>query len=230
MKATVSANRTAASASTSSTTRSSRTARSSRRTTAATRAYARRAQRAGQPVEEAPTRDRAVAVAKRAPFVASMIALLSGGLVVTLYLTTRAAESTYELTAAQDTNQRLQAELAQLQRDVEAAESAPELAARARTIGMVPAGDPAHLVVNADGSVKVVGEPKPASGAPMPNMNTQRAIIATDSRASSDESIIEAPSASTQGTSGTPQTVNAASGQPSGEQLTTVTAGTESER
>lgn len=176
MKATVSATRSSTRTSQGTAT-GARSARTSRRSSAASRAYARRAQRAGAPAEETTTRERAAVVRQRAPFVASIIALLSAGLVVTLYLTTKATQSTYELDKAHEQNQRLAAVLAQLQRDVEAAEAAPELAAKARSIGMVPSSDPAHLVVGKNGHVTLVGTPTPASASPAPLMNTTRAVL-----------------------------------------------------
>jgi hypothetical protein len=50
---------------------------------------------------------------------------------------------------------------AELQREVTEQESASSLDERAKAMGMVPAGDPARLIVQPDGTVVVVGEPKP---------------------------------------------------------------------
>ncbi|MBD0322928.1 MAG: hypothetical protein ICV72_06005 [Aldersonia sp.] len=111
--------------------------------------------------------------AARIPFVATLFGLLGCGLALTLLLTTRAAEDSYELSAARADNQRLSEEKATLQRDVETADSAPDLAAKARNLGMIPAKDPARLVVGPDGGVVVVGTPTPAQGAPVPLLNGQ---------------------------------------------------------
>ncbi|MCC3333349.1 hypothetical protein [Nocardia abscessus] len=139
---------------------------------AAQRAYARRRLRAesGSDTAFLPTVRRS-AMAARIPFVTAIIALLGCGLALTLLLTTRAAEDSYQLGDARATNRRLADERAALQREVEAADSAPELAARARELGMIPAKDPARLLVGPDGSVTVIGKPTPAQGTPVPPLN-----------------------------------------------------------
>ncbi|CAM3025021.1 hypothetical protein [Skermania piniformis] len=143
-----------------------RAARRGRGTTAAQRAYQRRQQRASAPGGVLPRR--AGRLAARIPFVAAVIGLLGCGLALTLLLTTRSAEDSYQLGAARADNQRRIEERAALQRDVEAGNSAPELAARARELGMIPAPDPARLLVGPDGSVTVVGDPQVAQGPPAP--------------------------------------------------------------
>ncbi|HET8994709.1 MULTISPECIES: hypothetical protein [unclassified Rhodococcus (in: high G+C Gram-positive bacteria)] len=144
------------------------------RSTAAQRAYQRRNQRAAQLVSPAETRGRTTGarrVATRIPFVASIIALLAVGMMVTLLLTTRAAEDSYELGAARAYNESLLQQRAVLQRDVEAGLTAPVLAQHAAELGMIPAGQATRLVVGEDGSVQVVGEPVAAQGAPPAPLN-----------------------------------------------------------
>ncbi|WP_223273510.1 hypothetical protein [Nocardia cerradoensis] len=139
---------------------------------AAQRAYARRRNRAGERVLP-PLPGRAGSMmAGRLPFVAAILALLGCGLLATLVLTTHAAEDSYQLSDARRINRQLLDERAALQREVEAADSAPELANRARELGMIPAKDPARLLVAPDGSVTVVGKETPAEGAPVPPLNT----------------------------------------------------------
>ncbi|MGK8524567.1 hypothetical protein ACRS6B_24815 [Nocardia asteroides] len=141
---------------------------------AAQRAYARRRMRAegGADTPFLPTVRRS-AMAARIPFVTAILVLLGCGLALTLLLTTRAAEDSYQLGDARATNRRLADERAALQREVEAADSAPELAARARELGMIPAKDPARLLVGPDGSVTVIGKPTPAQGTPVPPLNAE---------------------------------------------------------
>ncbi|EOM78134.1 hypothetical protein Rrhod_0469 [Rhodococcus rhodnii LMG 5362] len=107
----------------------------------------------------------------RVPFVAIVLALLVCGLAVTLVLTTRSAENSYRLGAAMEHNQSLSEQKAALARDVESANSAPQLANRAAELGMVPAIDPARLIVHPDGAVDVVGTPAPAEGTPAPPLD-----------------------------------------------------------
>ncbi|QCQ91505.1 hypothetical protein [Rhodococcus sp. SGAir0479] len=147
-----------------------------RRSTAAQRAYDRRRQRAtvvgGHPAPaSAPTVTAPRAIVARIPFVATVIGLLCLGLAATLLLTTRAAEDSYELADARAHNQSLRERTAALARDVAAGNSAPVLAAKAAEQGLIPAKDPARLVMDADGTVHVVGTPKPAEGKPVPPLD-----------------------------------------------------------
>lgn len=149
------------------------------RSTAAQRAYRRRNQRAAQdgvtPVQTRGRTTGAGRVATRIPFVATIIALLGVGMALTLLLTTRAAEDSYQLSTARAYNESLVQQRAVLQRDVEAGMSAPVLAQRAAELGMIPSGDVARLVVGVDGSVSVVGEPVPAQGAPVAPLSSTTA-------------------------------------------------------
>lgn len=146
-----------------------------RRSGAATRAYRKRSARAAvdvsPPAQGSSVRSRAGSVAARVPFVATIIAMLTLGLAVTLLLTTRAAEDSYQLSTARAHNQTLMEQRAALERDVQTANSAPRLADAAAGLGLVPAVDPARLVVHVDGSVEVVGTPVPAAGSPVPPLD-----------------------------------------------------------
>ncbi|WP_336086004.1 hypothetical protein [Nocardia sp. SSK8] len=137
---------------------------------AAQRAYARKRTRA-QLLDGIELPERASTMAGRIPFVTAIIGLLGCGLALTLLLTTRAAEDSYQLGDARAVNRKLADERAALQREVAAADSAPELAARARDLGMIPAKDPARLVLGPDGEITVIGTPSPAQGAPAPPLN-----------------------------------------------------------
>ena len=108
------------------------------------------------------------APAGTAPFVLLIMVLLTGGLVATLWLSTAAAADSYRLDEARQVARDLSEQSERLHRDVEAAQSAPALAAAARAQGMVPAGEPAVLVVAPDGSSQVVGDPKPAQAVAPP--------------------------------------------------------------
>lgn len=155
--------------------RPERTSKGGGRSGAALRAYERRQQRAsihtsdsarGSGTGARPSLNGS-AIAARIPFVALIIGLLAIGLGLTLLLTTRSAGDSYDLSAAKAVNAELAQERASLQRDVELAESAPELARKAAELGMVPAKNSARLIVAPDGGVQVVGTPAPADGAPV---------------------------------------------------------------
>lgn len=145
------------------------------RSGAALRAYERRQQRAashgGEGSSSSHSNARAAlsgaSVTARIPFVALIIGLLSLGLGLTLLLTTRSAGDSYALSDAKAYNEGLVQERSSLQRDVELADSAPELARKAAEQGMIPAANAARLLVAPDGSVQVVGTPEPAQGNPV---------------------------------------------------------------
>lgn len=149
--------------------------RNSGRSTAAQRAYERRSRRAALTGSEpVATRGRTTGTGRirtRIPFVATIIALLGVGMAVTLLLTTRATEDSYQLSAARAYNESLAQQRAVLERDVESGNSAPALAVAAAGLGMIPSGEAARLIVAPDGSVQLVGEPTPAQGAPPAPLN-----------------------------------------------------------
>jgi hypothetical protein len=111
-------------------------------------------------------------LAARVPFVVLVIGSLGLGLGVTLWLSTDAAERSYQLGSARQTTQALMQQKDSLERDVLEAQAAPALAESARQLGMIPSRDTAHLVQDPQGNWIVVGTPKPAEGAPPPPLNT----------------------------------------------------------
>jgi hypothetical protein len=111
-------------------------------------------------------------LAARVPFVVLVIGSLGLGLGVTLWLSTDAAERSYQLSSARETNQALLQQKEALERDVLEAQAAPALAESARELGMIPSRDTAHLVQDPAGNWIVVGTPKPAEGVPPPPLNS----------------------------------------------------------
>jgi cell division protein FtsB len=112
------------------------------------------------------------ALIARVPFVVLVIGSLGLGLGITLWLSTGAAERSYQLGAARQANQALAQQKEALERDVLEAQAAPALAEAARNLGMIPSRDTAHLVQDPAGNWVVVGTPKPAEGVPPPPLNT----------------------------------------------------------
>jgi hypothetical protein len=103
--------------------------------------------------------------APRVPFALLVVTLIGGGLGLLLLLNTASAANEvrrHDL-AAKDAS--VAAQLQELQNEVAASAAPGNLAQAAAELGMVPAGNPAFLVVGADGSVKIVGSPKAVSGA-----------------------------------------------------------------
>ncbi|WP_235683323.1 hypothetical protein [Mycolicibacterium fluoranthenivorans] len=112
------------------------------------------------------------AMVARVPFVVLVIGALGVGLGMTLWLSTDAAERSYQLGHARQLNQALLQQKEGLERDVLEAQAAPALAEAARNLGMIPSRDTAHLVQDPTGNWMVVGTPKPAEGVPPPPLNT----------------------------------------------------------
>jgi hypothetical protein len=110
---------------------------------------------------------------KRVPFVVLVIGSLGVGLALTLWLSTDSAERSYELGNARERTRVLTQQKESLERQVLEAQAAPALAEAARNLGMIPSRDTAHLVQDAAGNWVVVGDPKPAQGAPPPPLNTR---------------------------------------------------------
>ncbi|RWA15707.1 hypothetical protein, partial [Mycolicibacterium brumae] len=112
-------------------------------------------------------------LARRVPFVVLVIGALGIGLGVTLWLSTDAAERSYQLGSQRQLNQVLQQQKESLERQVLEAQAAPALAEAARQLGMIPSSSTAHLVQDPSGMWTVVGTPKPADGAPPPPLNVK---------------------------------------------------------
>ena len=113
------------------------------------------------------------ALLARIPFVVLVIGSLAIGLAITLWLSTDAAQRSYQLGNARELNDALTQQKEALERDVLEAQSAPALADAARELGMIPSKDTAHLVQDPGGNWVVIGQPKPAEGVPPPPLNTK---------------------------------------------------------
>lgn len=159
-----------------------RPARAKTTSQAKARAKARKAK--APKIVRPPLRDRLVArlaeidfrpqtLIAKVPFVVLVIGALGVGLGITLWLSTDAAQRSYQLGNARSVNEALSQQKEALERDVLVADSAPALADSARNLGMIPSKDTAHLVQDPAGNWIVVGQPKPAAGAPPPPLNSK---------------------------------------------------------
>lgn len=92
----------------------------------------------------APVRQRAAAarqrVRSRTPFVLLLIGLLGGGLVCLLLINTTLAQGSFQITAMQHKNADLAQQEQALQQQITQEQSPASIAARARQLGMRPAG------------------------------------------------------------------------------------------
>lgn len=116
-----------------------------------------------QPAPSAPRpslRDRITGV----PFVVPVVALIVAGMALTLWLSTKSAQDSYDLSIARAENQSLIDQRDALKRTFESADAAPDLSDSAARLGMVPVRNPARMVVGPDGKPRVYGTPEAASG------------------------------------------------------------------
>jgi hypothetical protein len=105
--------------------------------------------------------------APRAPFAVLVLGLFAGGLCALLALNTASAANEvrrHDLAAADES---VAAQLVQLNNDRQASAAPGNLAAAAGALGMVPAGNPAFLEINANGTVRVLGSAAPATAPPV---------------------------------------------------------------
>lgn len=126
-----------------------------------------RAGHTGKSTASAPARGpRHAPRAPRTPFVLLVLGLIVGGMCALLALNTAAAANELNRDRLAGQDEAVAAQLAQLQNDVAASAAPANLANAAGRLGMVPAGNPAFLIVGADARVRLLGSPAPASGHP----------------------------------------------------------------
>ena len=105
---------------------------------------------------------------RRMPFAVLLVSLLGGGLCALLALNTATAASEVSQRKLDAANSKLSDQEQQLSRDVAALQAPGVLGEKARAMGLIPAGSPAFLRINPDGTVKVMGSPGPAVSATVP--------------------------------------------------------------
>ncbi|GAC55869.1 hypothetical protein GOHSU_02_00120 [Gordonia hirsuta DSM 44140 = NBRC 16056] len=105
------------------------------------------------------------------PFIVPVVLLVIGALGMTLYLSTKAAQDSYALESVRQEHRLLTERRNDLKRTADSGDSAPELADKAARLGMVPATDPAHLVVGVDGKGRLRGQLTPAEGRRLGSLN-----------------------------------------------------------
>lgn len=103
----------------------------------------------------------------RVPFTVLVIALIGGGLVLLLALNMLSAANELRRHDLATADVGIAARVQQLRVAVAAASAPGNIAGRAAALGMVPATNPAFLVVGADGSVRVLGRSGAATAAPL---------------------------------------------------------------
>lgn len=104
----------------------------------------------------------------RVPFVVAVMVLMAVGLIATLWLAIAGVSGSYELRQGKIDIARLSEQKEQLIRQNSYLDSTPALQQRAEQWGWVPAPEPAHLVRDPGGAVRVVGDPQVAEAPPAP--------------------------------------------------------------
>lgn len=104
----------------------------------------------------------------RVPFVVAVMVLMAVGLIATLWLAIAGVSGSYELRQGKIDIARLSEQKEQLIRQNSYLDSTPALQQRAEQWGWVPAPEPAHLVRDPGGGVRVVGDPQVAEAPPAP--------------------------------------------------------------
>jgi hypothetical protein len=102
----------------------------------------------------------------RVPFAVALIAVLGGGVGGVLYLNTKTDESGIRTVQAREESSQLRLEIEALGRSIAQLNATPRIAAEAKELGLVPAGDAAILVVGRDGQGRLIGTPGPAGQHP----------------------------------------------------------------
>jgi hypothetical protein len=110
-------------------------------------------------------------VSSRAPFIVLVLALAIGGLVGLVLLNTAVNENAFRLHDLDTKQESLDKQESQLQQELDDREAPAKLAEQAKKMGLVPAGDPAFVVLP-DG--KVVGTPEPAEAPSSPPAPSSR--------------------------------------------------------
>ncbi|GAA4751012.1 hypothetical protein GCM10023328_37430 [Modestobacter marinus] len=106
---------------------------------------------------------RALLRGRRAPFVVVLVALLVGTTLGLLLLNTAIAVDSLQATEQRVAMAEQAKDVARLEQQVIAADTAAELARAAAAVGLVPPGDAAHLVLQPDGSSVLLGSATPAT-------------------------------------------------------------------
>lgn len=106
--------------------------------------------------------------APRIPFALLIGGLIAGGMSLLLLLNTASAANEVRRHDIALQDQSVAAEVQELRNEVAASAAPQNLAQAAAALGMVPALNPAFLIVAGNGTVKVLGSPAPASPAWVP--------------------------------------------------------------
>ena len=138
------------------------------RSALAQRAIDRRSRRIARGGDAAASRTGRV---RRIPFVVPIVIVLVAGLGLSLWLSTKAAQDSYRLGVARNENQSLSDRVDTLKQTFESGDSATALSDKAGKLGMIPSDNPPRMIVEGNGTRRVVGQLSPAQGRSLPSIN-----------------------------------------------------------
>jgi len=120
-------------------------------------------------------------IATRIPFLILLFVILAGGVGGVLVLNTMTDEAGLRTSKSAQNSADLQLQIEQLDAEIHAIDNVPALAAAAKRLGLVPAGDAAILLLDKKGAVSVIGSPTPvpAPGAPPATPSGEGAVAQT---------------------------------------------------
>jgi hypothetical protein len=136
----------------------------------ATGPASRPASRSGSPERRTAARRR-----QRVPFAVLLVGVIAAGMCALLALNTATAASEVRERHIDAANSSLSAKQEQLSRSLANVQAPAALSKLAAKLGLVPAGSPAFLRVNADGTMTVLGAPAKVPTPPVPLTAAQKA-------------------------------------------------------
>lgn len=99
---------------------------------------------------------------RRGPFIALVLALVVLGTIGLLVLNTVIAADSFRVGQLTQRNAELALAEQELRRQIAEGQSPEALAEAARELGMIPAGQPAFVIIAPDGTIHIQGTPVPA--------------------------------------------------------------------
>ncbi len=156
------------------------------------------------------------------PFALLVTGLVVGGLALLLALNTASAANELQRRGLLDKDSNVAARVQGLQVRVAASKAPGALAAAAAAMGMVPAGNPAFVVIGQDGAAKVMGRPETVTAPPVPltpgelRVQQERAAARKAARRAAQEAARKAARKARKSSAATPSDSPSGTAKPSG--------------
>jgi hypothetical protein len=138
------------------------------------------------------------------PFVVLVTGLIVGGMALLLLLNTASAANEVRRHNISARDQTVAAMVQDLQNEVAASAAPGNLARAAAALGMVPAVNPAFLVIAGNGNVQVLGSPAQVTDPPLPAPPVTHSATSSKSASKSPSNTASRSASKTTGTSTSP--------------------------